>query len=175
MGRHWLVLSASRYDEIFPLRISLRLLCRKQSRDKQNQNQDDQLRSSSSFYIMHSSFLIITEYLNDFYWVKCVLGETVQYLSKLSKFLQARILEWVAIPFSRGSSPPRDWTQVSCIGRQILYCLSHQESLVWVRIGELNCPAWGFPGGSVVKNFPVSAEDTSAIPYPGRSYMLRGS
>ena len=28
--------------------------------------------------------------------------------------LQARILEWVAIPFSR-SSQPRDWTQVSCI------------------------------------------------------------
>ena len=29
--------------------------------------------------------------------------------------LQARILEWVAFPFSRGSSQPRDPTQVSCI------------------------------------------------------------
>ena len=29
--------------------------------------------------------------------------------------LQARILEWVAIPFSRGSSRPRDQTRVSCI------------------------------------------------------------
>ena len=28
--------------------------------------------------------------------------------------LQARILEWVALPFSRGSSQPRDQTQVSC-------------------------------------------------------------
>ena len=28
--------------------------------------------------------------------------------------LQARILEWVGIPFSRGSSQPRDQTQVSC-------------------------------------------------------------
>ena len=27
--------------------------------------------------------------------------------------LQARILEWVAIPFSRGVSQPREWTQVS--------------------------------------------------------------
>ena len=27
----------------------------------------------------------------------------------------ARILEWVAIPFSRRSSQPRDWTQVSYI------------------------------------------------------------
>ena len=29
--------------------------------------------------------------------------------------LQARILEWVAFPFSRGSSQPRNWTRVSCI------------------------------------------------------------
>ena len=28
---------------------------------------------------------------------------------------QARIQEWVAISFSRGSSWPRDWTQVSCL------------------------------------------------------------
>jgi len=28
--------------------------------------------------------------------------------------LQKRILEWVAVLFSRGSSPPRDQTQVSC-------------------------------------------------------------
>ena len=29
--------------------------------------------------------------------------------------LQARILEWIDFPFSRGSSQPWDWTQVSCI------------------------------------------------------------
>ena len=32
--------------------------------------------------------------------------------------LQARILEWVAISFSRGSSQPRDQTKVSCIARR---------------------------------------------------------
>ena len=42
---------------------------------------------------------------------------------------QARILEWVAIPFSRGSSRPRDQAQVSCISWQILYHLSHPGSL----------------------------------------------
>ena len=31
------------------------------------------------------------------------------------RILQARILEWVAFPFSRGSSQPRDQTQVSRI------------------------------------------------------------
>ena len=34
---------------------------------------------------------------------------------------QARILEWVLIPFSRGSSWPRDCTCVSCTGKQVLY------------------------------------------------------
>jgi len=29
--------------------------------------------------------------------------------------LQVRTLEWIAIPFSRGSSRPRDWTHISCI------------------------------------------------------------
>ena len=32
-----------------------------------------------------------------------------------------RILEWVAMPSSRESFPPRDWTQVSTIGRPVLY------------------------------------------------------
>ena len=38
--------------------------------------------------------------------------------------IQARILKWVAMPSSRGSSWPRDQTHfcyVSCIGRQVLY------------------------------------------------------
>ena len=34
--------------------------------------------------------------------------------------LQARILEWVAFPFSRGSSQPRDQTQVSRIAGDTL-------------------------------------------------------
>ena len=33
--------------------------------------------------------------------------------SSVRGILQARILEWVVIPFSRGSSQPRDQTQVS--------------------------------------------------------------
>ena len=35
--------------------------------------------------------------------------------SSADGILQARMLEVVAIPSSRGSSRPRDWTQVSCI------------------------------------------------------------
>ena len=39
---------------------------------------------------------------------------------------QARILEGIATPFSKGSSWPRDRTWGSCICTQILYHLSHQ-------------------------------------------------
>ena len=35
--------------------------------------------------------------------------------SSVHRIFQARVLEWAAISFSRGSSQPRDWTQVSCI------------------------------------------------------------
>ena len=44
--------------------------------------------------------------------------------SSVHGVIQARILEWVAISFSRGSSWPRDWTHVSCsscIGKLIPY------------------------------------------------------
>ena len=35
--------------------------------------------------------------------------------SSVHGILQARILEWVVISFSRGSSQPKDWTHVSCL------------------------------------------------------------
>ena len=46
--------------------------------------------------------------------------------SSIHGFLQARILEWVAMPSSKRSSHPRDLTQLSHICRRIPYCLSHQ-------------------------------------------------
>ena len=48
--------------------------------------------------------------------------------SSVQGILQARILEWIAIPFSRESSQPKDRTQVSCIPGKFFYRLSHQWS-----------------------------------------------
>jgi len=45
--------------------------------------------------------------------------------SSVHGILQARILDWVAMPSSRGSSQPSDRTRLSCVfctGRQILQC-----------------------------------------------------
>ena len=44
--------------------------------------------------------------------------------SSVQGILQARVLQWVAISSSRGSSQPRDQTYVyfiSCLGRWVLY------------------------------------------------------
>ena len=52
--------------------------------------------------------------------------------SSVHGILQTRVLKWVAMPSSRGSSQPRDWTcsfHVSCIGRWVLYHKHHLGSL----------------------------------------------
>ena len=60
---------------------------------------------------------------------------TVAYLSRssLHEILQARVLEWIAISFSRGSSLPRDRTQVSHIpGRPFnLWATREAPNLFW--------------------------------------------
>ena len=58
-------------------------------------------------------------------WTFFVTLWTVASGSYVHGVFQPRILEWVATPFSRGSSRPRDQIQ-----RQFLYCLSDQGSSV---------------------------------------------
>ena len=65
--------------------------------------------------------------------------------SSVHGILQARTLKWVAISCSWGSSPPRDWTHVSCIsciGRWILYhwatweawSVYHLQIFIWLAL-----------------------------------------
>ena len=76
------------------------------------------------------------------HWRSAWLGDKQKLLSLVWLFarpwtilvhevLQARILEWVAVPFSRESSQPRDWTWGLLHYRQILYQLSYQRSPGW--------------------------------------------
>ena len=50
-------------------------------------------------------------------------------VSSVHGIFQARILEWVAIPFSRGSSQFRDRTQVSCIAGRVFTIWATREAL----------------------------------------------
>ena len=49
--------------------------------------------------------------------------------SSVRGIFQTRILEWVAISFSRGSSRTRDQTCISCTGRWLLYHWTTSEAL----------------------------------------------
>ena len=55
--------------------------------------------------------------------------------SFVHEVFQARIFQWVAISYYKGSSQPRDWIHVSCIscfGRRILYRWAIWEALLMV-------------------------------------------
>ena len=57
--------------------------------------------------------------------------------SSVLGILHARILEWVAILFSRGSSLLRDQTQVSCIAVRFFTIWANREALCWVIFDHL--------------------------------------
>ena len=57
--------------------------------------------------------------------------------SSVHGILQARILEWVVISFSRASSQPRDQTWVSCTNTQILHCWAAREAPIWASMSQL--------------------------------------
>ena len=61
---------------------------------------------------------------------------TIAYQAPLSmEFFQARVLEWVAISFSRGSSRSKDWTRVSCIaGRCFTIWATKEAQYVYMYI-----------------------------------------
>ena len=76
-------------------------------------------------------------------------------VSSVHGILQARILEWAVISFSRGSSQPRNWTCVSCIGRQIPYHWATWEAIrAMNRTDKRACP----PGTDIlvgeIENIP---------------------
>ena len=64
--------------------------------------------------------------------------------SSVREIFQARLLEWVAISFSRGSFQPRDWTQVSWTAgrfftdwatREAIYCVYvHIKQCIYVKL-----------------------------------------
>ena len=64
--------------------------------------------------------------------------------SSVHGIFQARKLEWVVISFSRGSSQPRDWTCVSCIGRWMLnHCATREAQTRWKLTQISNVLYWG--------------------------------
>ena len=103
------------------------------------------IRNPKKIYIMHTNIIYISTIYCITYYILynmiyimyiiyvcvCTLSRVQLWPQRLYSRLgssvhgifQARIMEWVVISYSRGSSWPRDWTCISCIscvGRRIL-------------------------------------------------------
>ena len=102
--------------------------------------------------------------------------------SSVYGIFQAGILEWIAIPFSRGSSRPRDRIPVSCIAGKFLiiwaireatlprrlqlwpiFWLGHLFFWSWTRVAYISCIT-GF-----YSTVGVSGKEFTLIPESGRS------
>ena len=112
-------------------------------------------RSGSGVFIFIGAWLPLYRH-GWLYHCMCVLSCSVMSDSlsppgsSVHEIFQARILEWVAISFSRGSSWPRDWTYISCISRvsrQILYhCATWKAGLYpWLLVIALNLQSSPLP------------------------------
>ena len=67
--------------------------------------------------------------------------------SSVHEILQARILEWVAMLFYKGSSPPRDWIRVSCIADRFF--------TIWANRHAFNLPSCAWHGAPQSLEFPM--------------------
>ena len=82
---------------------------------------------------------------------------------------KARILEWVAFPFSRGSSQPRDWTQVSHIAGGFSTSWATREA--WsIRSHTMDC---SLPGSSVHGILPTRKLSWVTMPSSRGSFWHR--
>ena len=92
--------------------------------------------------------------------------------SSVCGILQARVLEWIAMLFSRGSSQPRYWTHVSL--SPALAGRFFPISTTWEALSAGSCYLFpllwveGFPCGSAGKESAYNVEDLGSIPGVGK-------
>ena len=89
--------------------------------------------------IRNNNFIVVAAILS----LSCVrlFSDSLNYSLPIHRISQARVLEWVAIAFSRRSSQPRDRTHVSCVscfGKRILYCRDTGEAAS-IALLSFNC------------------------------------
>ena len=106
--------------------------------------------------------------------------------SSIHGIFKARILQWVAISYSKGSSQPRDWTCTSSIsftgsgvfstvppGKQVdmksFIVFIFFFFLVFIWFSGVILRYWGFPCGSAGKESACSVGDLGSIPVLGIS------
>ena len=85
--------------------------------------------------------------------------------SSVHGILQARILEWVANPFSRGSSRPNDQTQVSCIAGRFLTIWTFDGKVMQLREWK-----WSFSVRLSATPWPVAFPSPLSMEFSRQEY-----
>ena len=82
-----------------------------------NRTQVSRIVSRCFYHLSHQgSLLLYSLKWSEVKWSRSVVSDSLQPHGRtVHGIFQARVLEWIAISFSRGSSWPRNWTQVSRI------------------------------------------------------------
>ena len=85
--------------------------------------------------------------------------------------LQARIVEWVAFPFSRRSSQPRDQTQVSTLQEDSLPA-EPQGKPKNTGVGSLSLLQWDLPNPGIELGSPALQVDSLAAEPSGKPAVM---
>ena len=93
--------------------------------------------------------------------------------SSVHGILQARILEWVAIPFSRGSSQLRDWTQVSCIAGRFFTVGATREGAAVGNWGSFTLGTSSGKQSTPPERFHLKNKEAGCLPTDPSSSGLR--
>ena len=102
---------------------------------------------TNNFHHIFFMIVILTRYMIRWKW-KVKAAQSCP--SLCNPMDQARMLEWVAIPFPMGSSQPRDETQVSCIAGKFFASWVTREALIMLLIcisfiiSTFPCTSWSF-------------------------------
>ena len=104
------------------------MFLKKDSPDSIEHHYQPHVRSTGLYSQQVCVSLCVHLYALSLVWLFAIPWTVAHHAPLSIRFFQARILEWVTIPFSRGSSWPRDRTRVSresCIGKRNLYHYHH--------------------------------------------------
>ena len=94
--------------------------------------------------------------------------------SSVHGIFQSRILEWVSIPFSRGSHRPRDWTPVSCIAGRFFTIWATREAHIHAIHEARHHANWceGWDGCGMVHRATRKSRDFQSTDFLKSAYLI---